>query len=43
MTVYYGPNIPKSVFSVGVLTGDHRFEMLFKEEDSCVPVYETSG
>ena len=34
MIVYYGPNMPKSVFSVGVFTGDHRFEMTFKR-DSC--------
>jgi len=30
MIVYYGPNMPKLVFSVGVFTGDHRFEMTFK-------------
>ena len=29
-------NMPKSVFSVGVFTGDHRFEMTFKR-DRCVP------
>jgi len=30
MPVYYGPNLPKSVFSIGVFTRDYGFEVWFK-------------
>jgi len=30
MPVYYGPDLPKSVFSIGVFTRDYGFEVWFK-------------
>ena len=30
MPVYYGPDLPKSVLSIGVFTRDYGFEVLFK-------------
>ena len=30
MPVYYGPDLPKSVFSIGVFTRDYGFEIWFK-------------
>ena len=30
MPVYYGPDLPKSVFSIGVFTRDFGFEVWFK-------------
>ena len=45
VTAYYGPNMPKAVFSVSVFTRDQRFEMLF-QKDSCftrVPVSTEDG
>ena len=31
MPVYYGPNLPKSVFSIGIFTRDFGFEVWFKD------------
>ena len=31
MPVYYGPDLPKSVFSVGVFARDIDFEIFFKD------------
>ena len=31
MPVYYGPNLPNSVFSIGIFTRDFGFEVWFKD------------